>query len=170
MVVQGCRLVPKGRLNVFMWVCELFQIDKTILKQVCMENLDLGVREHSPSATTITKIASAQEVCYPFETSTRPPHSVLFGAWIQVRPARKSMHGCVQECLFPVLLRLQTLVSDARNGRKVANSLMLTTPWANMAKSRSTMSSLRGISKNCPKWLSGNNLLIPYTFSTLPLS
>ena len=88
MVVQGCRLAPKGRLNVIMWVCELFQIDKNILKPVCMENLDLGVREHSPSATTTSKIASAQEVCDPYETSTRPPHSVLFGAWIQVRPAR----------------------------------------------------------------------------------
>ena len=44
MVVQGCRLAPKGRLNVIMWVCELFQIDKNILKPVCMENLDLVVR------------------------------------------------------------------------------------------------------------------------------
>jgi hypothetical protein len=39
-----------------------------------------------------------------------------------------------------------------------------------MAKWRSTMSSLRGISKYCPKGLAGNNLLIPYTFSTPPLS
>ena len=135
-----------------------------------MENLDLGVREHSPSATTTSKIASAQEVCDPFETSSRPPHSVLFGAWILLRPACNSMRGRIQECLFLVLLRLQTLVSDARNGRKVANSLMLTTPWANMAKSRSTMSSLRDISKYCPKWLAVNNLLIPYTFSIPSLS
>ena len=47
-----------------------------------MKNLDLGVREHSPSAATTSKMTSAQEVCDPFETSTRPPHSVLFGAWI----------------------------------------------------------------------------------------
>ena len=47
-----------------------------------MENLDLEVREHSPSAATTSKIASAQEVCDPVETSTRPPHSILFGAWI----------------------------------------------------------------------------------------
>ena len=84
-----------------------------------MKNLDLEVREHSPSAATTSQIASAQEVCDPFETATGSPHSVLFGAWIQVRPARNSMRGWVQECLFPVLLRLQTLVSDARNGRKV---------------------------------------------------
>ena len=58
-----------------------------------MENLDLGVREHSPSAPNTSKIASAQEVCDPFETATGSPHSVLFGAWIQVRPARNSMRG-----------------------------------------------------------------------------
>ena len=59
-VVWGCRLSPKGRLNVIMGVCELFQIDKNIKKPVCMKNLDLGVREHSPSATTTSKIASAR--------------------------------------------------------------------------------------------------------------
>ena len=95
MVVQRCRLVPKGRLNVIMWVCELFQIDKNILKQVCMENLDFGVREHSPSAATTSQIASAQEVCDPFETATGSPHSVLF--W----------------CLDPVASRPQ---SNARMG------------------------------------------------------
>ena len=161
---------PKGRLSIIMEVCGLVQIDKNTFKQVCMETLDFGVREHSLSAATTSEIASAQEVCDPFETATGSPHSVLFGAWILLRPARNPMRGRVQECIFPVLLRLQTLVSDARNGRKVANSLMLTTPWANMAKSRSTMSSLRDISKYCPKWLAGNNLLIPYTFSTSPLS
>ena len=153
-----------------MEVCGLVQIDKNTFKQVCMETLDFGVREHSPSAATTSQIASAQEVCDPFETATGSPHSVLFGAWILLRPARNPMRGRVQECIFPVLLRLQTLVSDARNGRKVANSLMLTTPWANMAKSRSTMSSLRGISKYCPKWLAENYLIIPYTFSIPPLS
>ena len=45
-VVQGCRLAPKGRLNVIKGVCGLFQIDKNILKPACMKNLDLGVREH----------------------------------------------------------------------------------------------------------------------------
>ena len=100
-----------------------------------MKKLDLGVREHSPSAATTSQIASVQEVCDPFQAATRPPHSVLFGAWILLRLARNPMRGRVQECLFPVLLRLQTLVSDARNGRKEANSLMLTTPWANMARS-----------------------------------
>ena len=100
-----------------------------------MKNLDLGVREHSPSAATTSQLASAQEVCGPPEAATRPPHSVLFGAWILLRLARNPMWERVQECLFPVLLRLQTLVSDARNGRKEANSLMLTTPWANMARS-----------------------------------
>ena len=135
-----------------------------------MKNLDLVVREHSLSAATTSRIASVQKVCEPFQAATGPPHSVLFGAWILLRPACNYVRGRIQECLFLVLLRLQTLVSDARNGRKVANSLMLTTPWANMAKSRSTMSSLRGISKYCPKWLAGNNLLIPYTFSTPPLS
>ena len=35
----GVRLVPKGRLNVIMGVCGLFQIDKSILKPVCMKNL-----------------------------------------------------------------------------------------------------------------------------------
>jgi len=141
-----------------------------MFKQVCMKNLDLVVREHSHSAPTTSQITSAQEVCEPLQAASRPPHSVLFGAWIPLRPACNPMRGRVQECLFPVLLRLQTFVSAARNGRKVAISLMLTTPWANMAKSRSTMSSLRGISKYCPKWLAGNNLLIPYTFSTPPLS
>ena len=140
------------------------------VKQVFMKNLNLEVREHSPNAATTSQTAPVQEVCDPFQAATRPPHSVLFGAWILLRPACNSMRGRIQECLFPVLLRLQTLVSDARNGRKVANSLMLTTPWANMAKSRSTMSSLRGISKYCPKWLAENNLLIPYTFSIPPLS
>ena len=33
-VVQGCRLVPKGRLNVIIEVCELFRIDEHILKPV----------------------------------------------------------------------------------------------------------------------------------------
>jgi hypothetical protein len=168
--VWGCRLAPKGRLNVIKGVCELVQIDKNVFKQVYMKKLDFGVREHSDSAATNSQIASAQEVCDPFQAASRPPHSVLFGDWILLRPACNPMRGRVQECLFPVLLRLRTFVSDARNGRKVAISLKLTTPWANRAKSRSTMSSLRGTSKNCPKWLSGNNLLIPYTFSTPPLS
>ena len=170
MGVWGCRLAPKGRLNAIKGVCELVQIDKNLFKQVCMKNLDLGVREHSPSAATTSQIASAQEVCDPSQAATGSPHSVLFGAWIQVRPARNPMRGRVQECLVPVLRRLQTLVPDARNGRKVTNSLMLTTPWANMAKSRSMMSSLRDISKYCPKWVAENNLLIPYTFSIPPLS
>ena len=171
MVVLRCRLAPKGRLNVIMGVRGVVQIDKNLFKQVCMKNLDLRVREHSPpSAATTSQIASAQEVCVPSQAATGSPHSVLFGAWIQVRPARNPMRGRVQECLVPVLRRLQTLVPDARNGRKLTNSLMLTTPWANMAKSRSTMSSLRDISKYCPKWLAENNLLIPYTFSIPPLS
>ena len=135
-----------------------------------MKNLDFGVREHPPSAATTSQIASVQKVCNPFQAATGSPHSVLFGAWILLRPACNSMRGRIQECIFLVLLRLQTLVSDARNGRKVTNSLMLTTPWANMAKSRSTMSSLRGISKYCPKWLAENNLIIPYTISISPLS
>ena len=84
MVLSGCRLGPKGRLNVIKRVCELVQIDKNMFKQVFMKFFDLGVREHSPSAATTSKMTSAQEVCDPFETSTRPPHSVLFGAWIQV--------------------------------------------------------------------------------------
>ena len=119
MVVQGCRLVPKGRVNVIMWVCELFKIDKNILKPACMENLDLGVREHSPSAATTSHNASVQEVCDPFQAATGSPYSVLFflmsgwlkdsvlfGARILLRPARNSMRGWVQECIFPVLLRL----------------------------------------------------------------
>ena len=82
MAPNGCRLAPKGRLNLIMGVCELVQIDKNMFKQVCMKFFDLWVREHSPSAATTSKMTSAQEVCDPFETSTRPPHSVLFGAWI----------------------------------------------------------------------------------------
>ena len=93
-----------------------------------MKNLDFEVREHSPSAATTSKIASVQKVSDPSQAATRTPHSVLFGAWILLRPARNSMRGRIQECLFLVLLRLQTLVSDARSGGKVANSLMLTTP------------------------------------------
>ena len=65
-VVWGCRLAPKGRLNVIMGVCGLFQIDKNIFKPVCMKNLDFGVREHSPSAATTSQTASAQGVCGPF--------------------------------------------------------------------------------------------------------
>jgi hypothetical protein len=168
--VWGCRRAPKGRLNFIYGVCELVQIDKDVFKQVCMNFFDLRVHEHSHSAPTTSQIASVQEVCDPFQAATRPPHSVLFGAWVLLRLARNPMRGRVHEYLFPVLLRLRTLVSDTRNGRKVANSLMLTTPWANMAKSRSTMSSLRGISKYCPKWLAGNNLIIPYTISIPPLS
>ena len=170
MVLNGCRPGPKGRLYVIKGVCELVQIDKNMFKQVCMKFFDLGVREHSRNAATTSKMASAQEVCGPLQASSRPPHSVLFGAWILLRSACNPMPGRVQECIFPVLLRLQTLVSDDRNGRKVTISLMLTTPWANMAKSRSTMSSLRGISKYCQKWLAKNNLIIPYTFSIPPLS
>ena len=90
MVLSGCRLGPKGRLNVIKRVCELVQIDKNMFKQVFMKFFDLGVREHSPSAATTSKMTSAQEVCDPFETSTRPPHSVLFGAWILLRLARES--------------------------------------------------------------------------------
>jgi hypothetical protein len=111
-----------------MGVCEVVQIDKNMFKQVCMKNLDFGVREHSLSAATTSQIASVQEVCDPFQAATGSPHSVLFGAWILLRLARNPMRGRVQECLFPVLLRLQTFVSVARNDRKVANSLMLTTP------------------------------------------
>jgi hypothetical protein len=110
-VLSGCRLGPKGRLNVIKRVCELVQIDKNVFKQVCMKFFDGGVREHSRNAATTSKMASAQEVCGPLQASSRPPHSVLFGAWILLRSACNPMLGRVQECLFPVLLRLQTLVS-----------------------------------------------------------
>ena len=125
----------------------MVQIDQSLFKQLCMKNLDLVVREHSPSAATTPPKLPLCRKCDPFQAATGAPHSVLFGAWILLRPACNSMRGRVQECIFLILLRLQTLVSDARNGWKVANSLMLTTPWANMAKSRSTMSSLWDISK-----------------------
>ena len=39
---------------------------REVVKQVCMKNLDFGVREHSPSAATTSQIASAQGVCDPF--------------------------------------------------------------------------------------------------------
>jgi hypothetical protein len=146
---------PKGRLNIIKGVCGL---------------VDFEVREVLHSGEITSQTASAQEVCDPFQAASGSLHSVLFGAWILLRPARNAMRRRVKECLFPVLLRLQTFVSDARNGRKVTNSLMLATPWANMAKSRSTMSSLRDISIYCPKWLAENNLLMPYTFSIPPLS
>jgi hypothetical protein len=64
-VVLGCRLAPKGRLNVIMGVWGVVQIDKNLFKQVCMKNLDFDVREHSPSASTTSQMASAQEVCDP---------------------------------------------------------------------------------------------------------
>ena len=56
-----------------------------------MKNLNLGVRAHSPSAATTSQIASAQEVCDPLYVATGSPHSVLFGAWILLRPARNPM-------------------------------------------------------------------------------
>ena len=169
MVLSGCRLVPKGRLNVILGVCRLVQIDKNLFKQICKEKLDLGVREHSLTGATTSQITSAQEVFDPFRAATGPPHSVRFGAWILLRPARNSIARKGIGNLFAVLRRSQALVSGARKCSKVIISLMLTISWANMAKSRSSMSSQRGISKYCPKWLAKNNLLIPYTFSTPPL-
>jgi hypothetical protein len=98
-VLNGCRLVSKGRLHVIMGVCEVVQIDKNLFKQVCMKNLDFGVREHSHNAPTTSQIASAQEVRGPRQAATGSPHSVLFGAWIPLRPARNPMRGRVQECI-----------------------------------------------------------------------
>ena len=51
-----------------------------------MKKLNLGVREHSPSAATTSQITSAQEVCDPLLAATGSPHSVLFGACILLRP------------------------------------------------------------------------------------
>jgi hypothetical protein len=64
-VLSGCRLGPKGRLNVIERVCELVQIDKNMFKQVCMTFFGLGIREHSRNAATTSKMTSAQEVCEP---------------------------------------------------------------------------------------------------------
>ena len=133
-----------------------------------MKNLDLGVREHSHSAATTSRIGpgSVRPALSRYETS------VLRSFWCLDLVASRPQSN-VRKGPGP---GMQTLVSDARNGKKVAISLMqgnkkmLTTPWANMAKSRSTMSSLRGISKYCPNWLTDNNLIIPFTFSIPPLS
>ena len=72
-----------------------------------MKNLDLEVCEHSPSAATTSQIASVQKVCDPFQAATGSPHSVLFGAWILLRPACNSMRRRIQECLFLVLLHMR---------------------------------------------------------------
>jgi hypothetical protein len=69
----------------------VIQINKHLFKQVCIKKLDLKVREHLHSSGNTSQIASAQEVRDPLEAATGSPPSVLFGAWILLRPAHRSV-------------------------------------------------------------------------------